>query len=179
MRCYTSLDLSTRASVQCGRGYSCLKVTRPSQVFSRSGRYVPPDRRPGVTTLYRGCFVLDILKVDTQHRCLNMDHINTILHSYNLLYKHHNIEDFCWPHSIHNSSHISVNLSCKFSVGISKVLILRKIPAIMPQCYYCLSLSTKYDPFYNNPDPGCLLRGCQWTAVLLVLLPRSLQLLAE
>lgn len=66
MRCYTSLDLSTRASVQCGRGYSCLKVTRPSQVFSRSGRYVPPDRRPGVTTLYRGCFVLDILKVDTQ-----------------------------------------------------------------------------------------------------------------
>ena len=36
------------------------------QVFSRSGHYVPPDRRLGVTTLYRGCFVLDILKVDTQ-----------------------------------------------------------------------------------------------------------------
>ena len=107
-----------------------------------------------------------------------MDYINTILHFYNLLYKHHNIEDFCWPHSIHSSSHISLNLSCKFSVGISKVLILREIPAIMPQSYYCPSLS-KYDPSYNKPDLGCLLRGCQWTAVLLVLLPRSLQLLTE
>merc|ERR1711879_1118176 len=62
MRCYTNKDMSTRASVQCGTGYSCLKVTQPSQVFTKDGSYVMPEQRRGDRTVYRGCFVLDIHK---------------------------------------------------------------------------------------------------------------------
>ena len=44
-------------------GYSCLKVTQPTQVFNVFGEYVPPAERTGDTVVYRGCYVLDILKV--------------------------------------------------------------------------------------------------------------------
>ena len=62
-RCYTSLEPSHSASVQCGHGYSCLKISKPPEVFNMFGEFVPPDQRPGDVALFRGCFVLDVLKV--------------------------------------------------------------------------------------------------------------------
>ena len=49
--------------IQCGAGYSCLKVTQPSQVFTKYGSYVAPEKRRADNTVYRGCYVLDIRKV--------------------------------------------------------------------------------------------------------------------
>ena len=48
---------------KCGAGYSCLKVTQPSQVFTKYGSYVAPENRRADNTVYRGCYVLDIRKV--------------------------------------------------------------------------------------------------------------------
>ena len=48
---------------KCGHGYSCLKITKPPDVFNMYGEFVPPDRRREDITLFRGCFVLDVHEV--------------------------------------------------------------------------------------------------------------------
>merc|ERR1712098_546070 len=60
MRCYTTVDLTLDKSVLCGSRYSCLKVSQPPPIFNIYGEFVPPERRGGHVTKYRGCFVLDM-----------------------------------------------------------------------------------------------------------------------
>ena len=38
-------------------------MTQPSQVFTKYGAYVAPEKRRADNTVYRGCYVLDIRKV--------------------------------------------------------------------------------------------------------------------
>ena len=47
-------------SLQCGTASSCVKISRPTNMFDSWGRFVPPDQRRPPETLFRGCFVLDL-----------------------------------------------------------------------------------------------------------------------
>ena len=62
-RCFTRLKPSLTDSVMCGRGYSCVKISQPPPIFDLYGQFVAPERRGGYTTIFRGCFVLDMLMV--------------------------------------------------------------------------------------------------------------------
>ena len=62
-RCFTRLRPSLTDSVMCGRGYSCVKISQPPPIFDLYGQFVAPERRGGYTTIFRGCFVLDMLMV--------------------------------------------------------------------------------------------------------------------
>ena len=62
-RCYTRLEPSLSGSAMCGAGSSCVKISQPPPMFDLYGYFVPPERRGPPITLYRGCFVLDMLKV--------------------------------------------------------------------------------------------------------------------
>ena len=55
--------LLSQLSTQCGHGYSCLKITKPPEVFNMVGEFVHPNKRNSDITLFRGCFVLDVHKV--------------------------------------------------------------------------------------------------------------------
>ena len=74
---------------KCGVGYSCLKITQPSQVFNVYGEYVPPAERRGDTTVFRGCFVLDIHKVTTYY-CGNAGE-KTMFYCPSLIMFNHNV----------------------------------------------------------------------------------------
>ena len=54
------------APPQCGTASSCVKISRPTNMFDDWGRFVPRDQRRPPETLFRGCFVLD-LKQDICH----------------------------------------------------------------------------------------------------------------
>ena len=62
-RCFTRLKPSLTDSAMCGRGYSCVKISQPPPIFDLYGQFVAPERRGGYTTIFRGCFVLDMLMV--------------------------------------------------------------------------------------------------------------------
>ena len=49
--------------MKCGRGYSCVKISQPPPMFDLYGQFVAPERRGGYITIFRGCFVLDMLMV--------------------------------------------------------------------------------------------------------------------
>ena len=53
---------------QCGPGYSCLKITKPAEVFNMYGEFVPPGKRRGGITVFRGCFILDLQQVGGYHQ---------------------------------------------------------------------------------------------------------------
>ena len=46
--------------LQCGTASSCVKISRPTNMFDVWGHFVPPDERRPPETLFRGCFVLDL-----------------------------------------------------------------------------------------------------------------------
>ena len=46
--------------LQCGTASSCVKISRPTNMFDSWGHFVPPDERRPPETLFRGCFVLDL-----------------------------------------------------------------------------------------------------------------------
>ena len=45
------------------QGYSCVKISQPPALFDFYGYFVPPEQRGNPITLFRGCFVLDLMQV--------------------------------------------------------------------------------------------------------------------
>ncbi|XP_023332068.1 uncharacterized protein LOC111704157 [Eurytemora carolleeae] len=59
-RCYIQPIPDKRFSVECGESSSCIKISQPPYLFNQYGEFLAPDRRPGFSTLFRGCFVIDM-----------------------------------------------------------------------------------------------------------------------
>ena len=92
-RCYTRLEPSLSGSAMCGAGSSCVKISQPPPMFDLYGYFVPPERRGPPITLYRGCFVLDMLKVGEY---FNVGKFCTLLLFKDFCYTSGSGLEYCW-----------------------------------------------------------------------------------
>merc|ERR1719410_1363558 len=58
IRCYTDLEATQAASVECGMATGCVKILRKALDFDHYGRYIPEHKRGPDVDLFRGCFLI-------------------------------------------------------------------------------------------------------------------------
>jgi len=59
IRCYTDLEATQGASMECGMATGCVKIYRKALEFDPyDGKFIPPEKRGTDIDYFRGCFLI-------------------------------------------------------------------------------------------------------------------------
>lgn len=59
IRCYTDLEATQGASMECGMATGCVKIYKKALEFDPyDGKFIPPEKRGTDKDFFRGCFLI-------------------------------------------------------------------------------------------------------------------------